>query len=277
MPPFSGVDYPTTAVFSDPNSDLNMWRICGAFPNYASLYPRSDEVGKPVVVFGRGTQRGAEVIVSNILTSSLKGWQWGPSDGVERWGTNLVNSIQTDPTLGDFLECKFDANGGAEEAHLSVGDSGGGVFIKDGAVWKLAGLNYAVDGPYNTTTNGGGFNAVIFDQGGLYHLQGTNWVLTPDVPVDLPGGFYSTRISAHLTWINGIVQASPPADPLPQLSSASIITGPYQNTLAAVDTSTKTVTVPTPSSTQFYRLRACDPSQITSITNSGGMLIISYK
>src|SRR5262245_11816861 len=29
---FRGVDYTTTAVFDDPNSDLRIWRICGQFP-----------------------------------------------------------------------------------------------------------------------------------------------------------------------------------------------------------------------------------------------------
>src|SRR5258706_45745 len=79
-----GVDYTTTAFSSDTNSDLRIWRICGNFPEYAPLYLRTHEIGKPVVVFGRGTQRGSEVIISSGLTNSLKGWFWGPADGVQR-------------------------------------------------------------------------------------------------------------------------------------------------------------------------------------------------
>src|SRR3954447_4709181 len=29
---FRGVNYATTALFDDPNSDLRLWRICGTFP-----------------------------------------------------------------------------------------------------------------------------------------------------------------------------------------------------------------------------------------------------
>src|SRR5436853_1895564 len=54
---FRGVDYSTTASFQDTNSDLIVWRVCGAFPDYASLYSLSHESGKTVTVFGRGTQR----------------------------------------------------------------------------------------------------------------------------------------------------------------------------------------------------------------------------
>src|SRR5438477_6618513 len=86
---FRGVDYPTVASFSDPSSDLRVWRVCGTFPEYAPLYSQNNESGKTVAVFGRGTQRGAEVIVNNLALSELKGWQWGTSDTVQRWGTNV--------------------------------------------------------------------------------------------------------------------------------------------------------------------------------------------
>ena len=277
---FRGVDYATTAVFIDTNSDLSVWRICGTFPDYAPLYSLSNESGKTVTVFGRGTQRGADVVVDNLTMSVLKGWQWGPSDNVERWGTNVVTSV-INPA--GFLKCNFDAAGGADEADLSVGDSGGGVFIRDGTVWKLAGINYSVDGPFNTSTNGGGFYGAIFDEGGLYHQVvtsvSTNWVLTPDVPTDLPSAFYSTRVSSRLDWISSVIDpSSTPADPPTLLFSASDVAGPYANMPSAtVDANAKTVTVPKPVSTQFYRLQACAPSRIISIVINGAMLVISYQ
>ncbi len=267
---FNGVDYPTAAMFSDTNSDLRLWRICGTFPDHASLYPRGDEAAKPIVVFGRGTQRGVEVITSDGLNNTLKGWQWGPGDEVERWGTNRVTSIVPGGSLGDFLKCNFDADGGADEAHLSVGDSGGGVFIKDGAIWKLAGLNYAVDGPFNASTNGPGFNAAIFDESGLYAGGPGNWVLQ----MNGPSAFYSTRISSRLAWINSVVQS----DPMPRLLSATSVAGPYTDMLdAVIDPNQRTVLVPMPSSTHFYRLLACDPTRITSITTNQTTLVISYE
>jgi hypothetical protein len=276
---FRGVDYATTAFFNDTNSDLRIWRVCGSFPDYASLYSLANESGKPVVVFGRGTQRGEDVVVTNFSQAVLKGWQWGASDNVQRWGTNVVTSIIQDSLTREFLKCTFDADGGADEGHLSVGDSGGGVFVKAGAIWKLAGINYGVDGPFNTSTDGGGFFAAIFDEGGLYQRVGADWVFTTDVSTDLPSAFYSTRVSARLAWINSVIDPSAtPADPPTVLFSASDVAGPYAEAPAAVvDTNAKTVTLPQPASTQFYRLQACAPSRITGITISGTMLVISYQ
>ena len=156
---FQGVDYWTSAVFDDPDSDLRIWRINGRFPLWTELYTKNDEVGKDVVVFGRGTQRGDEVTVSKPNGSTLKGWRWGAADGRQRWGQNQVGSIVTNGVgqigggtgigVGELLELPFNAGAGADEAALSEGDSAAGVFIKDGSAWKLAGINYAVDGPYS--------------------------------------------------------------------------------------------------------------------------------
>ncbi|MBI4325642.1 MAG: hypothetical protein HY674_10310, partial [Chloroflexi bacterium] len=202
---FQGVAYRTSAVFDDPDSDLRIWRINGRFPFWAEIHNRNDEAGKDVVVFGRGTQRGDEVTVSKPFGPALKGWFWGASDGRQRWGQNQVSSIVTNGVgqigsnngVGEQLKMLFNAGAGAEEATVSDGDSGGGVFIQDGSAWKLAGLNYAVDGPYNTTNSGPGFQAALFDQGGLYVGGEGQWTLARDLAVDLPGAFYATRLSSR--------------------------------------------------------------------------------
>ena len=275
---FGGASYTTTAVFANTNSDLLLWRICGTFTNYASIYSLPNEVGRPVVVVGRGTQRDGEVLVSNGTSNVLKGWFWGGPDGVQRWGTNVVSSIETDPMVGELLKCNFDATGGTDEAQLSVGDSGGGVFIKDGSVWKLAGINYAVDGPYNTSTNGDGFFAALFDQGGLYEGGTSNWTLIPDTPQGEPSAFYSSRVSAQLAWINGVLQSNSAADPPPTLLSAANVAGPYQPAQGAtVDPVAKTVTAPLPSATMFFVLQACDRLRITSLKHQGPDVLFSYQ
>src|SRR5437762_2953945 len=163
---FRGVTYTTTAVYDDPSSDLRIWRVCGTFPDYAQIYTNTDEVNKSFVVFGRGTQRGATVTTTNgLFVVKTNGWQWGAGDGVERWGTNTVAATPDDGnTAGGFLQATFDQNGGGNECHLSNGDSSGAVFIRDGSVWKLAGINYGLNGPYNTTNTGSGFPAAIFDE-----------------------------------------------------------------------------------------------------------------
>jgi len=285
---FRGVDYTTTGVFDDPSSDLRLWSVCGVFPDYAPLYSLNDEITRPVVIFGRGTQRGSPVTIPSGLSTSLKGWLWGPSDSVQRWGTNVVTTILNGDTLaplgavidgptGDLLKCSFDSSGGGDEANLSVGDSAGGVFIQDGAVWKLAGINYGVDGPYNTNNSGGGFVGAIFDEGGLYKNTAGNWTLTPDLPVDLPGGFYATRVSVHLDWINSVLQSAATPESPPKLFSASNVLGPYQEAQnAVVNVEARTVRLPAPPDHQFYRLQACSAYRITGLSTQGSTLVIRY-
>lgn len=197
---FGGIQYTTTAMFNSPNSDLRIWQVSGTFPTFAPLYTGSDEVGKSLVVFGRGTQRGADISPGG----QLQGWSWGASDGVQRWGTNVVSSIFTgSPGQGDFLTAAFDHNFSVNEAQLSTGDSGGGVFIQDAlGTWELAGINYAVDGPYAVDATGSGqFNAALFNQNGFY-VQNDNgdWV-----PANGPGNFYATRISSNSAWILSVI------------------------------------------------------------------------
>src|SRR5580700_11369518 len=57
---FNGTNYTTTAVFPDPSSDLQIWRVSGTFPIQAPLYAGSpgSEANLLLTVFGRGTQRG---------------------------------------------------------------------------------------------------------------------------------------------------------------------------------------------------------------------------
>ncbi len=107
-------------VMNIPGTDLNIWKVTGTFSTFAPLYgggslTYGSEVGKTLLVTGRGTQRGEPLTLANARllsgdgTSSLaqaaatpaslpdggatdqKGWLWGPSDGVESWGTNTVS------------------------------------------------------------------------------------------------------------------------------------------------------------------------------------------
>ncbi len=203
-----GVNYTTTAFFDDTVSDLRICEVSGTFPSWAPLYRASAEVGTSFVVFGRGLTRGAEVM--DETTHTLRGWQWGAGDGRLRWGQNTVGSVINGGSYwGALLHATFDASGGINEAHLAIGDSSGPIFIDDGGVWKLAGVAAVVDGPFNTTNTGAGFNAAIFDARGLYSGGSANWNLVKgSSPV--PSAFYTTRVSVRTSWIDGIV---PPVEP----------------------------------------------------------------
>ena len=272
---FRGVEYTTTATYAAPATDLRIWRVCGTFPEYAQIYTKTNETGESFVVFGRGTQRGGPVTTTNFLgTIKTNGWMWGPSDAVQRWGENVVSGVQTDGNVGDLIQATFDPDGGPNECDLSGGDSSGGLFIKDGAVWKLAGVNYAVDGPYSSSMNGPGFFGAIFDEGGLYKQIDTNRVFTPDTPFNQGSSFYTSRISSHADWILSVIGN---VDNL-VLQSSTSASGPYADeTVSILDGTSKTITVPLPGGSRFYRLSACASLRITSMRVQGVNLVLNYQ
>jgi len=206
----NGFTYHTVAFSDCPNCDLRVWQVAETFPLYAPLYTASNDVGRLCTVFGRGTQRGDAVVVDG----QLKGWKWGASDGVERWGENIVVNVHTDASIGELLQATFDRDGLTNECHLSVGDSSGGLFIQDGSTWKLAGIHYSVDGPFSldATTNTQ-FDGVIMDMGGIWFRIGPgSWGGYVDDPTDYPSSFYSTRVSSHVDWINSVINFQPGKD-----------------------------------------------------------------
>ncbi len=145
---------------------------------------------------GASFQANPAPVVSATVTTNLvlKGWKAGASDGEMRWGQSQVVSV------GSFIIGAFDKNGGTNQAYLSSGDSSGAVFIKDSGMWKLAGINYAVEGPFGIAPTDS-FYGAIYDESGIY----VNGVLQPNDGHISPACFYSTRISNRLAWIQSII------------------------------------------------------------------------
>lgn len=213
---FDGVNYSLVRQFADPQSDLAIWQVNGVLPVIAPLYPRTDEVGKRLVVIGRGTERGGEM----YRDGALRGWGWGAGTAVRRWGENIVATAFTNSNPSDpLISARFDQDGLPAEAHLSGGDSGGAVFVQDGAAWKLAGINYAVDALWSEPAEGTGFNAAIFDARGYYRRTGPGTFSLITSPNPVPTSFYATRISAKRDWIYSVIDptADRDADGIPNL------------------------------------------------------------
>jgi hypothetical protein len=202
---YRGKNYTAKAMYDDPNSDLRIWAVDRNFADpYAPLYRGTSEVGKQVVIYGRGTQRGSDVYVNG----QRKGWRWGPYDGQHSWGTNTIAGVVNGGAgIGAVLNFTFNATGGRNEGTLSGYDSGGGTFINDNGTWKLAGVNFAAKGTYSTAgRTDAGFNASLFDEGGLWVGQpGSRWFVN-DVAANMPGGGFVTRVSADLPWIDSIIR-----------------------------------------------------------------------
>jgi hypothetical protein len=281
-----GVRHVTQAVFVDSGSDLAIWQVIPRFKKWAGLYSASNEVGKRLVVIGRGTQRGAEVQVGGVLGSVTKGWYWGTADSRKRWGENVVESIfdaDGNPgslvisgvvATGSYLRVTFDPDAGPNEAHLTGGDSGGAVFINDGTGWKLAGINLGVDGPYNTSNTGQGFFATIFDEGGLYKWTQNNWVLTPELPSSQAGAFYATQISGRLQWIQSVI-SQPVIEPDPALEwSPGLNMNFSDDTDARFDATNMLFRTPVPPEMRFFRIRGVEQMQITSMSREAESLVL---
>ncbi len=192
-----------------PGTDLRIFEVYGDFPGYAPLFDGSNELGKQVVMMGRGRSRGAEVLFSG----ATRGWRWLPADGRARWGTNTVDRIGNLGAKGPMLLTDFDDAAGSEECQPAAGDSGGGVFIRSGGVWKLAGILYAVDGNYDrnsTCGDGTEFSAAMFDAGGFYLGKDNgscdDWTLiTAGNDLD-ESRAYASRISEHEGAIRATIQ-----------------------------------------------------------------------
>ena len=214
----NGTSYTTTAVYKDAGSDLALWEVSSPFSSWASLYTNTNEIGSSLVVYGAGNGPGPAVTVN----SQTKGWLWGGYNS-KRWGENIVTG-KIDYNGTTLLYADFNHGAGANEATLATGDSGGGVFIQDGSTWVLAGVNFSVDSPFNTTNSGSGFNASLYDAGGLYYPSGTNWVYVPDQPYDIPTSFYAIDVSARADWIDSVLLPEPSSLALTGLGLALLTT-----------------------------------------------------
>ncbi len=279
---FRGVNYQTIGVYDDPVSDLRLWKVCGQFPDYAPLYDGPDETGAQVIVFGRGNQRGAPVFAPDN-PEELRGWKPGAWDGRWRWGTNQVIAIlkihDAEWAVG-FLAMDFDEHGGGDEAHLTGGDSGGGIFIRVGTEWKLAGISYAVDGNFNTSTNGNGFPAALFDARGFYVGTEEKWDLVTGSSTVIPSAFYGSRVSTKLHWLRGLIEASGPGLTPPVLQSGSSLAGPFlAEPEALLDSAKRQIRLPiTPSTApRFFRLSSDCPWKFMQTQHAEGFLIFSYE
>ncbi len=107
-------------------------------------------VGTDVVMIGIGRPRGP---ATQWMGSG--GWQW--LVGVaKRWGTNEIGAVidtgppvnTTDLVIGSLttrsLVADFTQNAPGDEGIVTIGDSGGGFFVRDGSVWKLGGVSFAL-------------------------------------------------------------------------------------------------------------------------------------
>lgn len=163
-------------------ADLYMFRLATTPVGLGgvTIAATASGTGAAVTMIGAGRDRGAFTEWSVNTNTGTNPWVWTevPSGGdaagyktletrTMRWGTNDVSGtgIWLDDGFGDttMLATAFDDLGGAStEAQAAYGDSGGGVFHKNGSAWELSGLILTVAG-YSGQPDPGA-NAVFGDE-----------------------------------------------------------------------------------------------------------------
>lgn len=275
---FRGENYVTRSKVVVPHSDLSLWGICGVFPDFAPLHTGRDLAGRMLIWFGRGTERGVEVGLTNQETAELRGWRWGSDTRVTRWGENRVEESMEFEGIGHLLRAAFDPDDGPNECHLSRGDSGGPAFVFEDGRWELAGIHYAVDGPYSYTEVGPGFDAALFNHHGFFWRQDSAWVPITELESDPPGSLYSTEVAAYADWILEFLAGPVPPEDAPFLQHASLLEGPFQDLPGAeVDWEQRTIRTELPTDNAFFRVRSCEALRLTGPTIDQGRLVFGYE
>lgn len=207
--------YTTTALFTDPNSDLAIYQISGSFPSdkIVPMYAGGFTANQSMTIFGRGRSRTDTAVVGEASGGGTenKGWTWGAFTGNRSWGTNTLDGIADGGAAGPQLAYEFDFSAGANEGILATNDSGGPVFMQDAGEWRLAGINYAV-GPVNVRESAAGptLSAAVYDYGGLYLDVGGTWTLQSPTGPDKPAASYSSSIPANSAWISSVITVPEP-------------------------------------------------------------------
>lgn len=157
----------------DIQTDLVVLVTLGGFETWAPCRPdyHLPDGDVPGLLIGAGCACGDPIIKSlEGRRPWLSGWKWGKR-GQMRWGLNKVLDN------GNLVMTPFETAGGA------TGDSGGGLFVKAGDVWQLAGVLIGVSG------NGEKEGSFYPD---AQHPQGTATL--------------ATKVATRANWLNSIIQ-----------------------------------------------------------------------
>ena len=148
-----------------PLTDLSMFRLATTPTGLGgvAIAATPSGTGAAVTMIGAGRDRGAFTEWSVNTNTGTSPWVWtevgsgGNFAGYKtlssrgmRWGTNAVSGtgLWINDNYGEIktFATTFDDVPDSTEAQAAYGDSGGGVFRKNGSTWELAGLMLAVKG-----------------------------------------------------------------------------------------------------------------------------------
>mgnify|MGYP001477655678 CR=1 FL=1 len=126
----SGIDLKIIKLLEDPNfQDIELYQNVDS------------EINKTATIIGCGHGRDPNGISNGFWARTIN---WGDRTTItKRWGTNKVGDPSEVPFIVnnpeyDYLVTRLEKT--SNEASLAEYDSGAGLFINDGGVWKLAGI-----------------------------------------------------------------------------------------------------------------------------------------
>jgi hypothetical protein len=133
----------------DSNADLALFQVVRD-PGLPEVVIRDTPLPETteVVMIGHGRNRGA---ATSACEPARDGWLWQTTKTM-RWGTNAIEEIDIGLSIAGTLTLSFSTEFSSSrqtehEAQAATGDSGGGVFVKSGADWELAGIITAIEAP----------------------------------------------------------------------------------------------------------------------------------
>jgi len=203
-----GKTYTIAQIWNHSTADLRLIKLAGTnLANFVDIYENIDERFKQIVIGGYGDGRGALLQNGGVTY----GYQWdGSSNTTRRFGTNKINRTKNNDTIGDLTSniviADFDGLGEGQstlyEGIVADHDSGGGWFIKDGSIWKVAGLCRAV-----------GIHYEQGHEGDLNYMLNESWFRDRDDPNVLdPDYLDAVRLSSYATWIYDTIPDVLPGD-----------------------------------------------------------------
>ena len=175
--------------------------------------------------------------------------------GLYKWGTDVL--ITTDVTLsgGPNDVWIFQIAGGITQASGKQVNLTGGAQAKN-IFWQSFG---------------------VVSLGTTAHFEG---IIMAQTSINLgTGASVNGRLLAQTAvTLDANAVTAPTAVTTPILVSAPVATGPFTDAAGqSINLATKTITVPTSNSTQFYRIRSGTALSIATITLSGGNVVIIYN
>ena len=127
------------------------------------LYSGAGDATAQVVLVGYGGPKGTPFTGNS---ASQTGWNWTGGVATTSWGQATNDNIYADASNATYLGFAFTATPGS--SMFTGGDSGGGMFINDNGTWKLAGLNWSVDGYYGAPND-----PVVNEVAAIYDVPGS--------------------------------------------------------------------------------------------------------